>query len=127
MKLTATAARGQPSSARRRLLPNTFRTEALHIRILVCLKDRLQACFSNALSEIFRLHIAPRKRSNLQKECLDPPHHLNRGSEKHRCALAGILKVINEKIVRNISTDEYLGIRAHDKYLRERLNHAVLI
>ena len=70
--------------------PTSFRTEALHTRILVCLKHRLEACFSDAFGEIFQLHIAPRERSNLQKECLDPPHHLNRGPEKLRCALAGI-------------------------------------
>jgi hypothetical protein len=45
----------------------------LHTRILVCLKDRLEACFSDAFGEIFQLHIAPIERSKLQKECLDPP------------------------------------------------------
>ena len=39
--------------------PTPLRTEALHTRILVCLKDRFKACVSNAFREIFQLHIAP--------------------------------------------------------------------
>ena len=33
--------------------PTPLSTEALYPRILVCLKDRLKACISNAFGEIF--------------------------------------------------------------------------
>ena len=48
--------------------PTSFRTEALHTRVLVCLKDRLEACFSDTFGEIFQLHIAPRKNGVIYKK-----------------------------------------------------------
>jgi hypothetical protein len=42
--------------------PTPFRTEALHTGVLVCLKDRVKACVSNAFGEIFNVHIAPIER-----------------------------------------------------------------
>jgi hypothetical protein len=42
--------------------PTTLGTEALYTGILVCLKDRCEACLSNAFGEIFHVYIAPTER-----------------------------------------------------------------
>src|SRR4030095_14948970 len=44
--------------------PTPLRTEALHTRILVGLKERFKACVSDAFREVFRFHIAPTARTS---------------------------------------------------------------
>jgi hypothetical protein len=46
--------------------PTPFRTKALHAGILVCLKDRFNACVSNAFGEIFHVHISPIEQVRLE-------------------------------------------------------------
>ena len=67
--------------------PSPLRTEALYTRILVCLKDRFNACVSNTFGKIIEVHIAP-ERTPYEK--LLPAVELPKQSGEDGCRLSSV-------------------------------------